>query len=86
MPIQYRVVDRTPAQWVALRGALVARRTAQARGAAVPQSAAALLAQADAHPEVGLAAGRVRDWGATIRSNVESALGAGLTPVTPSDP
>lgn len=84
VPVQYRVVNRTSAQWVALRGALVARRDAQARGAAVTQAVATLLAQADSEPAVSLAAGRVRDWEPTIRSNLQAALGTQAAPA-PSD-
>ncbi|HMN42744.1 MAG TPA: hypothetical protein PKE29_18030 [Phycisphaerales bacterium] len=51
----YLVVDRTDQQWLALRGALAAKRYSVRSGQHMPAAAAQVLAQADGDPAVALA-------------------------------
>lgn len=51
----YLAIDRTDAQWLALRGALAAQRFAARKGIELAQAPAAVIAEADANQTVALA-------------------------------
>lgn len=51
----YLVVDRTDEQWLALRGALAAKRYSDRTGQAMPEAPAQVLSQADGDPAVAQA-------------------------------
>jgi hypothetical protein len=66
VPMRYRTVQRSNADWIALRGALSTRRAALASGRPVEPRAAQTLSRIDAQPGTALAAQRIETWARPI--------------------
>lgn len=74
LPAEYRVANRTEAQWIALRDAWAAKRTTVAIGGTLDPTSAAILATVDAEAAVSAAKASVQTSLGTIASAWNQAV------------
>jgi hypothetical protein len=74
IPVQYRVVERTPAQWTQLKRVLRAKAVTAREGASLSPKAQAILDAADAQAEVAGAAANMARVGPALRSAWAAAI------------
>ena len=70
IPVKYRVMAKTPAEWVSFSRALAQVRT----NPDVDAQAAAVIAQADTHPDVSMASVLVSSYAAQMKMELETAI------------
>lgn len=78
VPVAYKIVERTESEWVRLREALADERVIASEGGQLPERAAAVLADARAHPSVSVALQRT----ANAQGRREAWEAAGNTAAT----
>lgn len=74
LPTEYLLVDRTEAQWIALRDALANEKIAPRHGESISQEQASILASARSHADVAAAKTRLSTQLAQVESAMHSAL------------